>query len=131
MHSRMTPAVFYLALSIVVSSRPLSTPSSGATGSPPDLSGAWTLDRAHSDTHRGGMGAPRRPEATSAIETSRGTRQEQDLLVRSSGPGGQQVTQTYSLGPAGQTMNVATHAEASGDRPAVEFTRVYRKAKGR
>ena len=226
MNTRATLSLLSIALSAVVLSAPLSTPSSATTSSPPNLSGAWKLDRAHSDTPRGGKGGPphgetaqgdarprpelgdaggggrrgegghgprgdigsgpggppegrhgrgpgRLPESVtvvqtvgtvelqdstgvvlrriitadstaastpglsakekdqSVVETSRGTWEGQNLVVRSPGPDGHEVTQTYSLTDDGQTLKVTTHREAVGDRPAVDFTRVYHKTKSR
>ena len=226
MNARATLAAIATALSVVVLSASLSTPSSAAPSSPPNLSGTWRLDRAHSDTPRGGPGGSHRPEASaerarrgnelgdqgpggrhgaggrgprgemdrgpggspeggrgrgpghlpesvtvvqtpgsvelqdstgvvlrriiisdataaspkdlapspkdqSGVETSRGTWQDQNLVVQSPGPGEHPTTQTYSLADDGQTLKISTHVEASGDRPAVDFTRVYRKTKSR
>jgi hypothetical protein len=72
-----------------------------------------------------------KPKDPSVIETSRGTWEDQSLVVRSLGPDGPQATQTFSLADDGQTLKVTTHVEASGDRPAADFTRVYRKTKSR
>jgi hypothetical protein len=71
------------------------------------------------------------PADSSGVETSRGTWQGQNLVVQSPGPGGHPTTQTYSLADDGQTLRISTLVEASGDRPAVDFTRVYRKTKSR
>jgi hypothetical protein len=71
------------------------------------------------------------PDDSSGVETSRGTWQDQNLIVRSPGPDGHQATQTYSLADGGQTLRVTTHIDASEDRPAVDFKRVYRKASRR
>jgi hypothetical protein len=67
------------------------------------------------------------PKDPSVIETSRGIWEDQSLVVRSPRPDGPQATQTFSLADDGQTLKVTTHVEASGDRPAVEFTRVYHR----
>jgi hypothetical protein len=238
MSARATLSILSIALSAVVFSAPLSTPAPAAASSPPNLSGTWKLDRARSDTPRGGMGRSHGPEASqgkdrpegkledegrggrrgadgrgprgemgpgnggppegrrgrgpgrlpesvivvqtvdgvelqdstgvvlrrittadstgdstgnstgnstgasqpdlsanpkdpSVIETSRGTWEDQSLVVRSPGPDGHQATQTFSLADDGQTLKVTTHVEASGDRPAVEFTRIYHKTSSR
>lgn len=63
----------------------------------------------------------------SGADISRGTWQGPNLVVPSAGPEGRQVTQTYSLTDDGQTLKVTTHIDASGDRPAADFTRVYHR----
>jgi hypothetical protein len=68
------------------------------------------------------------PQDQKGVEQAPGAWQGQDLVVETTNPRGGSVKQTYELADNGQTLKITTHLDPAGDRPAVDFTRVYRKS---
>lgn len=67
------------------------------------------------------------PQDSSGVEQVAGTWQGADLVVVTPRPRGGPVTETYQVSADGKALSITTHIDASGDRPARDFTRVYRK----
>jgi hypothetical protein len=67
------------------------------------------------------------PKDASGVEQVPGTWKGPELVVETPSPRGGTATQTYKLSDDGKSLNITTHIDANGDRPARDFTRVYQR----